>query len=308
VTGIAALAVALASLMGGCGTNRLGGLEVSTSVLGSGSTASTNSVPQGTEVQVRITITNVGPHSVDGVTARVAVPPGFTYLSTVNTTTTGNSERTGDIAPTTKQATLIWGAWTMGPGAVGTKSQVLITAELEATGTPATAPFSPEVFATGYVNTLSGTPLNLTVASAPQMNLQLRASPAAVVAGELLTYDLVVTNTGSGSAPETSVGVTLPDDFDYTAAITTSGNAGTDGATIPTVGSEEPVWTGFDIPGASSAGPGLLSITFSVTVLAAVPGGSYNCSASLVAGTGSETQNYLQQNYSGLATVQVSGS
>ncbi|MGA2872662.1 MAG: hypothetical protein ABSF27_03620 [Candidatus Dormibacteria bacterium] len=305
---ISSLALVLASLLGGCGTHRLGGLEVRSSVIATESTASTNSVPQGTDVQVRITVTNLGTNSISGVTARAAVPAGFTYLETVNTATNGNSERTADIAPSTRQATLTWGAWTMGPGASGSSSQVLITAELEATGAPATAEFSPQVFAAGYVNTLSGTPLSLAVTAAPQLKLQLEVSPAVVVAGDLLTYQLVVTNTGTGAAPDTSMGVTLPDDFDYGGAITTSGNAGTDGATFPTLGTEVPVWTGFDLPGASSAGPGLVSLSFSVTVLATVPDGSYDCSASLVASTGSQTQDYLQQNYAGLATVEVSGS
>ena len=276
-------------------------------MVSTGSSASTTSVPQGTEVELRITVTNVSQKSVSGVTVRVTVPAGFTYLGTVSTSVNGNSERSADISPTSKAATLTWGAWEMGPGGTGARSQVLITAGLEATGTPATTQFSPQIFATGFVNNLSGTPLNLTISPAPSLSLQLRVSPGAVAAGALVTYQLVLTNTGSGEAPNTSVAVTLPDGVDYAAAITTSGNAGTGGASFPTVGSEVPVWNGFDVPGAGSGGPAVLSLSFSVLVLATVPQGIYTCSASLVASTGSQTQDYIQHNYSALAPLQVTG-
>jgi uncharacterized repeat protein (TIGR01451 family) len=277
-------------------------------VVSNGSTASTPSVPQGTDVDLKITISNVSQNSVGGVTARVTVPTGFTYLNTVSTSTNGNSERSADIAPKTKQSTLTWGAWAMGPRASSSKSQVLITAELEATGAPATVQFAPDVFATGFVNTLSGTPLGLTISPAPSLNLQLRASPTAVAPGDRLTYEVVVTNTGSGQAPDTSIGVTLPDDFDYVGAAGSSGNASLGNATYPNTGTEIPIWSGIDVPGAGSSGPGTLSISFTVAVLAIVPHGTYTSSASLVAGTGSQTQSYIQQNYTALASVQVSGT
>ncbi|MGC2192258.1 MAG: hypothetical protein WA751_07975 [Candidatus Dormiibacterota bacterium] len=238
----------------------------------------------------------------------MTVPTGFTYLNTVTTSTNGNSERSADIAPKSKESTLTWGAWAMGPRAASSKSQVVITAELEATGAPATVQFAPDVFATGFVNTLSGTPLGLTISPAPSLNLQLRASPTAVAPGERLTYEVVVTNTGSGQAPDTSIGVTLPDDFDYVGAAGSSGNSSLGNATYPNTGTEIPIWSGIDVPGAGSSGPGTLSISFTVEVLAIVPHGTYTSSASLVAGTGSQTQNYIQQNYTALASVQVNGT
>jgi len=288
-----------------CGSNRLGGLEVATQVVSQGATASTPTVPQGTNVELKITLSNVSQSSVGGVTVRVAVPAGFSYLDTVSTSTSGNSERSADVAPKTKESTLIWGAWEMGPGATSSKSQVFITVALRATGTPANVQFSPQIFAAGYINTLSGTPLALTISPAPALNVQLRASPTTVAAGQRLTYEVVITNTGSGEAPDTSVGVTLPDDFDYVGAAGSSGNASVANATFPNTGTEIPVWSGIDVPGASSSGPGILSLSFIVEVLPIDPRGIYSCSATLVASTGSQTQNYIQQDYTALAPVQV---
>jgi len=308
VAGVASVALALGSLVTACGSSRLGGLEVSTAVTSHGSSASTSSVPQGTEVDVQITVSNVSQNSVGGVTVRVPVPNGFTYLATLTTSTNGNSVRSADVAPKSKESTLIWGSWSMGPRSTNSKSQVLIIAELEATGTPATVQFSPTVFATGFTNTLSGTALALTISPAPSLSIQLRVSPSTIAPGQRVTYDVVVTNTGSGEAPDTSIGVTLPDDFDYVGGSGSSGNSSLGSATFPNVGTEIPIWSGIDIPGAGSSGPGTLSLTFTVQVLSIVPQGLYTCSATLVASTGSQTQNYLQSNYGALAPLQVTGT
>lgn len=302
------MGLALGSLVTACGSDRLGGLEVSTSVVSNGSTASTSSVPQGTDLDVQITVSNVSQNSVGGVTVRVTVPQGLTYLNTETTSTNGNSVRSADVAPKSKESTLIWGAWSMGPRSSNSKSQVLIRAELEATGDPASVQISPTVYATGFVNALSGPSLGLTISPAPSLGIQLRVSPATTAPGQKITYDVVVTNTGSGEAPDTSIGITLPDDFDYAGASGSSGNASLGNATFPNVGTVIPIWSGIDIPGAGSSGPGTLSLTFTVQVLAIVPAGIYTCSATLVASTGSQTQNYLQTNYGALAPLQVTGT
>ncbi|MGH7642786.1 MAG: hypothetical protein ACRENX_07205 [Candidatus Dormibacteria bacterium] len=308
MAGAATIGLLLGSLITGCGSNRLGGLKVTTGVVANASGASTTTVPQGTDVNLKITISNRSENSVGGVTVRVPVPTGFTYLDTVSTSTNGNSERSADIAPKSKQATLTWGAWAMGPRASSGKSQVIITAALRATGSPANVQFSPVVYATGFNNDLAGVPLGLIISPAPSLNVQLRASPAAVPAGERLTYQVVVTNTGSGQAPDTSLGVTLPDDFDYVGAAGSSGNASLGNATFPNAGTEIPTWSNIDVPGAGSSGPGILSLSFTVEVLPLVPPGTYTSSATLVASTGSQIENYIQQNYTALAPVQVTAA
>ncbi|MGH7704705.1 MAG: hypothetical protein ACRENY_02450 [Candidatus Dormibacteria bacterium] len=307
MAGVILVGLALSALAA-CGSSHLGRLKVSSRVVSTGSSASTTTVPQGTEVDVRITVTNLSQNSIGGVTVTATVPHGFTYLGTASTSTNGNSERSADIAPTTKQSTLTWGSWAMGPSASGSRSQVLITVSLRADGSPATVQLSPTVYATGYSNTLSGTPLALTISPAPTLTLQLHVTPSTVAPGGRVTYQLTVTNTGSGEAPATSIGINLPDSFDYVGPAGSSGNASLSGASTPNVGTEVPNWSGVDLPGAGSGGPGVISLSFIVEVLSDVPAGTYTCTAVLVAGTGSQTQDYIQRDYTALAAVQVAGS
>ena len=294
--------------LGGCGSApAIAGLKVQTQVVALGGNASSTQVAQGSSVDVQITITNVGSGSVEGVTLRVAVPNGFTYTNTVSVAENGNSVRSADVSPVSRQATLTWGSWTIGTGAPGLPSQVTVTAQFTATGGSGSASLVPQVFATGYSGTLTGAPLALKVTPAPDLALSLRASPSTVTAGSTLTYVATLTNTGSGAAMGTTLSITLPSDFDYQSTVSTSGNASTGGATYPVVGSVIPNWVGFDIPGSGAGGPGVLTITFEVRVLPDVGAGVYQASATVVTGTGSSNQNYVQTNYAALTPVAVTG-
>ncbi len=272
-----------------------------------GGYATSNQVAQGTATDVQMTITNVGTGAVEGVTLRVQVPSGLTYTNTVSVAENGDAVRSADISPVSRDATVTWGSWTIGPGSPGLLSQVVVTAQFSATGASGAAAIVPQVFATGYSSALTGAALTLQVTPAPSLDLTLRASPSSVKAGGTISYVATITNTGSGSAPGTVLSVTLPSDFDYQSTNSTSGNASTGGATYPVVGSVIPNWIGFDIPGEGSGGPGVLSLTFQVKVLPDVGAGVYQASATVVAGTGSSSENELQLNFTGLAPVQVTG-
>ena len=283
-------------------------LQVASLVIApTGSSGSSEAVPQGTTAQVQVTVTNQGGSAYQGVTVRMNVPSGFTYTSTASVVQNGDTVRASDITPASRDATLTWGSWTIGPGAAGQASQVVITANLEATGSAGSVHVVPEVFATGYQNSISGRPMTLQVTPAPSLSLSLHVNPAAVTAGSMVTYDAVITNTGSGSAPGTSLAITLPSDFDYVTTESTSGNASTSGASYPIVGTVIPTWAGFDIPGQSGSGPGLLTLTFEVKVLPDVGRGVYSATAGMVAGNGSASQNEVQLNYGPLAAVTVTG-
>ncbi len=276
-----------------------------TQVVSQGVTSTSATVPQGTDVQVQFTITNRGANSVDGVTVRTTVPSGFNYLGTVNQNVNGDAVRASDDEPSAGDSTLTWGAWTLGPSVPGTPSQVQITAEFQAAGAPGKVQVQPEAYASGYSNTIAGTPLSMAIAPAPSLHFTLSASPSTVTVGSAVTYHAVVTNTGSGAASGVSVSVSLPEQFLYTATSSLSGNAGTGGITYPTVQTLVPIWVGFTIPGRGSGGPGVLNIAFQVQVQKVVPTGIYQSSASVVASTGSSTQNDLMANYSALAPVDV---
>lgn len=298
------LVVLAGGLMAACGTtSTLGNLKVTTSVGSKG----TLQVAQGTTAQATVTVTNGGSSAVEGVTVRMDVPSGFTYTNTVSVVENGDSVRTGDVAPKSRAAVLTWGSWTIGPGTSGFPSQVVIIAELRATGAAGVTTLAPQVFASGSAGTLTSSPVSLQVTAAPSLSFTMRVSPSSVKSGGTITYEATVTNTGGGSAAGTSVSITLPSDFDYQSTVSTSGDASTSGAVYPIKGSVVPTWAGFDIPGQGSGGPGILSLDFTVKVLADVGAGVYPATASVVAGDGSTTQNDIQVNVNSLAPVQVTG-
>jgi len=296
----------LATSCGGAST--LSSLTVATQVIDPGGTSSASApVAQGTAAQIQITVTNVGSSSIRGVTIRVAVPAGLVYSSTASLVENGDAVRSADVAPTSRAATLTWGSWTIGPGAPGQPSQVVILANLQVTGAAASVQVAPQVFASGYTTSLQGRAATVQITAAPSLSLVLRASPASVTAGSFVVYHAVITNTGSGPASAATLSITLPSDFDYELTQSTAGNASTAGAGYPVVGSVIPTWSGFDIPGQSSSGPGILTLTFEVKVLPDVPRGVYQATAGLVASNGSPTENELQLNYGALAPVTVLG-
>ena len=303
---VVGLAAALTTSCGGASIPST--LQVSSQVISpTGSSGSTEAVAQGTTAQVQVTVTNQGGSAFRGVTVRMAVPSGLVFTSTASLVASGDAVRSADIVPASRDATLTWGSWTIGPGSAGQASQVVITANLQATGAAGSVHVLPEVFASGYPNSLAGPPVTVEITPAPSLSLTLHANPAAVTAGSMVTYDAVITNTGSGSAPGTTLSITLPSDFDYVTTESTSGNASTSGATYPVVGSVIPTWSGFDIPGQSGSGPGLLTLTFEVKVLPDVGRGVYSATAGLVASNGSASQNEVQLNYGPLAAVTVTG-
>lgn len=300
------LAAALTTSCGGSSIPNT--LQVTSEVISpAGNSGPSEQIAQGTVGQVQVTVTNLGGSSFRGVTVRLQVPAGFVYTSTASVVENGDAVRSADIVPASRDATLTWGSWTIGPGVTGQASGVVITANLEATGGAGSVHLYPEVFASGYQNYLSGRLLTMEITPAPSLSLSLHVNPQAVAAGSTVTYEAVITNTGSGSASGTTLAITLPSDFDYVTTQSTSGNASTSGATYPVVGTVIPTWSGFDIPGQSGAGPGLLTLTFQVEVLPDVGRGVYSATAGLVASNGSASQNDLQLNYGPLAAVTVTG-
>ncbi|MHB1501670.1 MAG: COG1361 family protein [Candidatus Dormibacteria bacterium] len=295
--------------MTSCGSSSIPStLTIASEVISpTGNSGPSEPVAQGTTAQVQVTVTNTGTAAFRGVTLRLVVPASLVYLSTASLVQNGDSVRAADIAPSSRDATLTWGSWTIGPGLPGLPSQVVITANLKATGASGAVHLLPEVFATGYASTVSGAPLTLNITPAPSLSLSLHVNPAAVTSGSMVTYNAVITNTGSGSAPGATLAITLPSDFDYVTTESTSGNASTSGATYPVVGSVVPTWSGFDVPGQSGSSPGLLTLTFEVKVLPDVGRGAYSASAGLIAGNGSASQNDILLNYGSLAPVTVTG-
>jgi hypothetical protein len=296
-----------AGVTASCGSTNLTTAKAVTRIISQGGSVRSASVAQGTSAEIEVKVTNVGGGSLRGVTIRMNVPSGFSYANTVGTAQSGDASRSSDVVPAARDSILTWGSWTIGPGGAGQPSQVTVTVDLTATGPPGTVELSPQVFATGYNNAVDASPAKLVITAAPSLSFVLRVSPTSATSGADLTYHAMITNTGSGSAPGTDLGITLPSDFDYASTLSTSGNASTSGVTDPIAGSVIPTWSGYDIPGESSGGPGVLNIDFQVDVLPDVGPGTYESSASVVASYGSSDENQAQLNFGGLAAVVITG-
>ncbi len=106
------------------------------------------------------------------------------------------------------------------------------------------------------------------------------ASVSRVEPGGVVDYTITITNSGTASAPLSSITDALPEGFTYVAGSTT-------GATTddPMISGQDLSWDGsFNVPAASGGAPGTVSLTFSTTA-SNVPG-VYTNSASAVASQG----------------------
>src|SRR5437879_11651837 len=103
--------------------------------------------------------------------------------------------------------------------------------------------------------------------------------PGHVPTAILTTYILAVANFGSAVARGVAVSVSLAPGFLYSATTGYEGNSIRVTAVDPPASSLLPLWSSWDIPGASNGAPGLLRLTFQARILAGVVPGLYNLTA-----------------------------
>ncbi|HUY61783.1 MAG TPA: hypothetical protein VMW49_07895 [Candidatus Dormibacteraeota bacterium] len=282
------IASGLAGLLAGCGGGGgVTGLKVSSTLLSPGGQPVTGAVPEGQSVTLQVTVTNQTARAVSGVAVRIALPSQLTYVATAGASENGDVVRTADVDPATSAAVPVWGAWELGPSVPGAPSQVVLTVTLKATGAPGHYSLIPRVFAAGTSSVLVGPVLAVSVSPAASLQLSLRATPPTVPAGKTVLYQAVVTNSGAGPAGTMALSITLPENFVFLRTLSTGGNASGVAVVMPNMGTTVPNWSGFSIPGASSSGPGVLTVAFEARVLAIVPPGVYSSTAGLISGTGS---------------------
>jgi uncharacterized repeat protein (TIGR01451 family) len=97
----------------------------------------------------------------------------------------------------------------------------------------------------------------------------------------MATYVISVANVGSAVAKSVVVSVSLAPGFLYSTTTNYEGNGLRVATVDPPTNSLLPLWSSWDIPGASNGVPGLVRLTFQARVLAAVAPGLYNLTAAV---------------------------
>lgn len=225
-----------------------------------------------------LSIRNTGAGPARGVTVEDVLPAGFRYYEF--TTLGGNAIRTATSEPGA-QGNPRWGTWTIPAGNGNTVSELILSFTVQATLKPG-----------DYLNQVtinSSTPaeidqtnvVGLVVEPRPALTLTAAASTAQVTTGSLATYVLSVNNVGSAVAKGVAVSVSLAPGFLYNATTAYEGNSVRVSAVDPPGNSLLPLWSSWDIPGASSGTAGLLRLTFQARVLPGVAPGIYNLTAAV---------------------------
>ncbi|MDQ6712935.1 MAG: hypothetical protein M3Z28_07060 [Candidatus Dormibacteraeota bacterium] len=227
---------------------------------------------------ITLSIRNTGAGAARGVVVEDVLPDGFHYYEL--TTLGGNAIRTATSDPATK-GNPSWGTWTIPAGNGNTVSALVLSFRVQ-------VPLNPGDYKNKVAITTStvgeidqGDPVALVVEPRPSLTLTAAATAGQVTSGGMATYVISVSNVGSAVAKRVAVSVSLAPGFLYSTTTNYEGN-GLRVATIdPPANSLLPLWSSWDIPGASNGVPGLVRLTFQARVLPAVAPGLYNLTASV---------------------------
>ncbi len=227
---------------------------------------------------ITLSIRNTGAGAARGVTVEDVLPAGFHYYEL--TTLGGNAIRTGTSDPAAK-GNPSWGTWTIPPGNGTTVSALILSFRVQVALSPGdyknqvkiTTPIAGEVD--------QGDPVALVVEPRPSLTLAVAATTGQVLTGGMATYVISVANVGSAVAKGVAVSVSLPPGFLYSTTTNYEGNGLRVATVDPPGNSLLPLWSSWDIPGASNGVPGLVRLTFQARVLSAVTPGLYNLTAAV---------------------------
>jgi uncharacterized repeat protein (TIGR01451 family) len=235
-------------------------------------------VSPGVFTGITLSIRNSGGGPARGVIVEDVLPAGFHYYEL--TTLGGNAIRTATSDPAAK-GNPSWGTWTIPAGNGNTVSALVLSFRVQVALNPGDYKNQVKITTSTLGELDQGDPVALVVEPRPSLTLTAAATAAQVTTGGMATYVISVANVGSAVAKSVAVSVSLAPGFLYSTTTNYEGN-GLRVATIdPPANSLLPLWSAWDIPGASSGVPGLVRLTFQARVLPAVAPGVYNLTAAV---------------------------
>ena len=222
---------------------------------------------------ITLSIRNTGSGAARGLVVEDVLPSGFHYYEL--TTLGGNAIRTATSDPAAK-GNPSWGTWTIPAGNGNTMSALVLSFRVQVALNPGDYKNQVRITTTTPAEIDQGDPVALVVEPRPSLTLTAAATAAQVLTGGLATYVISVANVGSAVASRVVVSVSLAPGFLYSTTTNYDGNGIRVATVDPPANSLLPLWSSWDIPGASNGVPGLLRLTFQARVLPAVAPGLYN--------------------------------
>ncbi|MBI1294078.1 DUF11 domain-containing protein [bacterium] len=191
-------------------------------------------VSGGEVVTYTVVTVNDGDGVATGVRISDTLPAGFSYagVTVVSADVSGQVTRTATLDPSNGAVVPSWGAWSIAPAAS-------LTVTFQVTATTVSGVFSNTVSATSdnsLIRTITDTaPVTVTSLTEADLSLTKSATPDPVIAGEVVTYTLVVTNNGPAAATGVTITDTLPVSVSFGSA--TAGCTENSGVVVCAVGS-----------------------------------------------------------------------
>jgi len=225
-----------------------------------------------------LSIRNTGAGPARGLTVEDVLPAGFHYYEF--TTLGGNAIRTATSEPAA-QGNPRWGTFTIPAGNGNTVSELILSFTVQAAVKPGEYLNQVKISTSTPAEIDQSNPVALVVEPRPSLTLTAAAATAQVTTGSTATYVISVSNVGSAVAKGVAVSVSLAPGFLYNATTGYEGNSVRVSAVDPPGNSLLPLWSAWDIPGASNGSAGLLRLTFQARVLPGVAPGVYNLTAAV---------------------------
>ena len=235
-------------------------------------------VSPGVFTGITLSIRNTGAGAARGVIVEDVLPAGFHFYEL--TTVGGNAIRTATSDPAEK-GNPSWGTWTIPAGNGNTLSALVLSFRVQVALNPGDYKNQVKVTTSVPGEVDQGDPVALVVEPRPSLTLAVAATTGQVLTGGMATYVISVANVGSAVAKRVAVSVSLPPGFLYSTTTNYEGNGLRVATVDPPGNSLLPLWSSWDIPGASNGVPGLVRLTFQARVLSAVTPGLYNLTAAV---------------------------